>query len=293
MTVAHSRDEWLDARRIGIGASEAAAIVGMHPWVSPLGLYYDKTGEVTKQQEPPTEAMEWGLRLEPVVAQAWAEKNGRRVRRFEAYDPACMFTHPDHEWMRASLDGVVLAERGDTWDAVFECKTASGWVAEDWAEGIPPYVAIQVQWQMAVSGLPRAHVACLCGGSRYVQDVVDRDEEFIAALIAAGSRFWQRIVDHDPPTADGHPNTAAVLKARWQETLDDAVELGAEGYDLVTQRHEACRTIKAATTEKDAAENRLRQLLGDHEVGVVYGEIAATWRPTKAGTRRLIVKELT
>lgn len=300
MTATQTREEWLKVRRSGIGASEAAAVIGLHPWLSPLGLYFDKTGEVTSDAEP-TEPMEWGLRLEPVVAAAWQEKNGKIVHRFEPYDPRCRWVHPEHEWMVANLDGLVIADDSDLDftdtddvkpEAVFECKTASGWVAADWEDDIPPYVVVQVQHQMAVTGLPRAEVACLIGGSRYVQYTIDRDDETIEALIAAEAEFWARIQEGRPPSADSHPNTADVLKARWSESLAAAVELGSEGVDLVKRLHAARAEEDAAKSVRVGCENRLKQLLGENEVGLVFGELACTWKSDRNGTRRFKPKEI-
>lgn len=290
------RAAWLDARRRGIGGSDAAAVVGLHPWVSPLSLYYDKRGELPLAEAEPTEAMEWGLRLEPAVAQAWEEKvGGPRLTliRFEPYSDAARRVHPDIPWMYASLDGIVcdLHDAGRE-VAGYEGKTANHWAEHDWDDGVPPYVQVQCQHQMAVTGHPVTHGAVLLGGQRFVAWTVERDDETIAALIEAERVFWQRVIDGRPPRADSHPSTGQVLKARWEETLADAVELGDEGLALVGQHHRAKTALTAAAADKDEADNRLRQLLGEHEVGVVFGEIAVTWKPNKNGVRRLDVKEI-
>ena len=69
------RPSWLAARRAGIGGSDAAAILGLDPFKSPLAVYMDKRGEL-----PDAEAGEaarapaasgrrvyrlWGERREP------------------------------------------------------------------------------------------------------------------------------------------------------------------------------------------------------------------------------------
>lgn len=294
--VGADRMAWLARRREGIGGSDAAAVVGLHPWLSPLGLYFDKRGEVEADTEP-TEAMEWGIRLEAVVAEAWAEKNDLlprklTLRRFPPYDPANIRVHPDHPWMLANLDGIVCGRTTGAELAVYEGKTASGWTTHDWDEGIPPYVLVQVQWQLAVTGLPVGYVACLIGGQRYVQDEVQRDEEMIDALVDAGARFWEQVQNGTPPAVDAHPNTTEVLKARWTDTLAEAVDLGTEGEAWVAERHEAKRGCKTAKERLDLVENQLKMALGEREVGTVFGEVAVTWKPDKNGTRRLSVKEL-
>jgi putative phage-type endonuclease len=301
VTALDTRPEWLAARSRGIGASDAPAIVGLSPYRSALSLYLEKTGEYVPDDEP-TEAMEWGIRLEPVVAAAWAEKNGKTLHRYAAYDPASVHVHPDIPWMLASLDGFVIADNShldftDTDDeqrlAVYEGKTASGWIAALWDGDEPPaHVIVQVQWQLAVTGLDRGEVACLIGGQRFVQYTVHRDDSLIDALIDAGEQFWLRVMDRNPPAADGHQATTDALKARWQESVDDAVELGTEGVELVQRRHRAKKAADVASEEQAECENRLRVLLGENVMGTCFGEIACTWKPTKTGIRRLIVREI-
>jgi predicted phage-related endonuclease len=38
------REDWLAARKYGIGSSDAAAAVGLNPYQSPLELWMQKTG---------------------------------------------------------------------------------------------------------------------------------------------------------------------------------------------------------------------------------------------------------
>jgi putative phage-type endonuclease len=279
------RDEWLEHRRSGIGGSDAAAVFGLHPWVSPVALYFDKTGEYSDDRA--TEAMEWGLRLEPVVADAWAEKNGERIAQVKA-----ILRHTEHAWMIVNLDRVVLGASGE-WIAVLEVKTASGWTADDWDDGVPPYVVVQVQHQLAVTGLPVAYVACLVGGQKFVQATIRRDDEFIAALIVGERRFWDRVLERRPPPADGHASTTDVLKARWEDTLAEAIELGPDGRTLIWAHHEAAAALKLAKHTLDEADNRIRMALGENETATVEGRVVATWKPDRNGTRRLNVKELT
>ena len=55
-TAAMTREDWLQERRRGIGGSEAAAILGLSPWATPLDVYLDKIGEGEEVEE--TEAMQ-------------------------------------------------------------------------------------------------------------------------------------------------------------------------------------------------------------------------------------------
>lgn len=46
-----SREEWLEYRRLGIGGSDVAAILGISPFRTARDLYYDKLNIVTADDE--------------------------------------------------------------------------------------------------------------------------------------------------------------------------------------------------------------------------------------------------
>ena len=47
-----SREQWLAFRRLGIGGSDVAAIMGISPFVTSRDLYYDKIGVTPVIEEP-------------------------------------------------------------------------------------------------------------------------------------------------------------------------------------------------------------------------------------------------
>lgn len=65
-TVGMSREDWLEQRRHTIGGSDAAGIIGLSKWSSPVSVWADKTGRLP--DKPDTEAMRLGRDLEGYVA---------------------------------------------------------------------------------------------------------------------------------------------------------------------------------------------------------------------------------
>lgn len=80
MTLVSTRDmprgEWLEHRKTGIGGSDAAAIVGMNPYVTPFALWADKTGRMPAKED--NEAMRQGRDLEQYVADRFTEQTGKK-----------------------------------------------------------------------------------------------------------------------------------------------------------------------------------------------------------------------
>src|SRR3990167_4296803 len=127
------RPSWLEARRQGLGASDAPVILGLSPWKTPLALYAEKLGLEIEEPEQ-TEAMSWGLRLQPVIIAAFEEQSGRSALPQRDF---LIDRSPDLPWMLASLDGWTKRRPEDAEIGVLEVKTTSAFRKEDWAEAPP------------------------------------------------------------------------------------------------------------------------------------------------------------
>jgi hypothetical protein len=60
-----SRAKWLDLRKSTLGASEVAALLGAHPWLTPYKLWAEKSGILQPVEE--TRSMRRGRYLEGVA----------------------------------------------------------------------------------------------------------------------------------------------------------------------------------------------------------------------------------
>ena len=97
------REDWLNARRGGIGGSDAPAILGLDRYRSPFDVYADKLGLKPEQED--NEAMRQGRDLEQYVAERFMEATGKKVRRRNG-----ILQHPEHPWMIANIDRWVVGE---------------------------------------------------------------------------------------------------------------------------------------------------------------------------------------
>ncbi|ALP61354.1 YqaJ viral recombinase family nuclease [Paraburkholderia caribensis] len=305
-----SREDWLTVRRSGIGGSDAAAAVGLNPYLSPLELWVDKTGRAEGLPRPDTgdttSPTYWGTLLEPIVAAAYTQQTGRRVRKINA-----VLRHPTIPWMLANIDREVV---GAPEVQILECKTAGEFGARLWRDGVPEYVQLQVQHQLAVTGKAAADVAVLlCGQALEVQRI-ERDDALIARLIELETTFWQLVESDTPPPADGSESSDRALRYLYPGTggtvdFSDDRRLSAVFADLVVVRSEIDvreqieatlrQTIQQAMGEADRAmfetgavsfrRSRdgnsidLKRLLADHP------HLAAKYAIQKPGSRRFLV----
>lgn len=269
-----SREDWLLDRQQGIGGSDIAAIAGMNPWKSPMGVYLEKIGQV--EDAEPSEAAHWGVVLEDVVAQEFKRRTGWYVERCNR-----LLAHPEHPWMLASLDRKYRDPDTGLW-GVLECKTTSAWKRDEWAdETVPPQYLVQVQWYLGVTGYEQGYLAVLIGGQQYQQIEVERDEEMIAHLITIGGDFWRLVESRTPPAVDGSEACTEVMKRLYPDAEPDSITiLPPTARALIVEYQDAGARLKVATTERDHYANELRALLTDYEAGVFPGEDkpAVTWK---------------
>lgn len=272
-----TRPAWLEARRQGIGSSDAPAICGVDRFRSPFTVFAEKRGLLAEEDESP--AMKWGRILEEPIAQEYAAETGLVVRA-----PSAMYRHDDLDWMLASPDREVF-HPDETRLKLLEIKTSA--LRDDWRDGVPDRTVVQVQHQLAVTGDAGADVACFVLPSRQFEIYpVERDDELIEIIMRLEAEFWERVQNNEPPPADGHRSTTATLAELYAESeADTRIELPPEARDLVVQHHLAKQMAKDAEADIATIDNELKQMLREHEIGLVDGEVVVTWKAQRAKTR--------
>ncbi|CAJ0737383.1 hypothetical protein R77592_04307 [Ralstonia mannitolilytica] len=256
-----SRGDWLEVRKQGIGGSDAAAAVGLNPYKSQLELWLEKTGRDADLPKPDpadtTEPVYWGTLLEPIVAAAYTQQTGNRVRKVNA-----VLQHPSVPFMLANLDREVIGVPGVQ---ILECKTAGEFGARLWRDGVPEYVQLQVQHQLAVTGKHAADVAVLLCGQQLAVHRIERDDDLIARLIELEARFWRYVETDTPPPADGSDSAATALQCLYPRDSGQTVDfsedcnLSAAFADLVSVRAEIADRAKLEAQLKQ----RLQQAMGE------------------------------
>lgn len=261
--------EWLEARRRGIGGSDAAAVVGLSPWRTALEVYLDKIGQGESSESP---EMRRGTLLEPVVRQMYADETGRTV-----HTPTSMFTNPRLPFALANLDGLASGE------ILLECKTSrlrTGWGEPGTAE-IPLVYLCQVQHCLMVAELPRADVAVLFGDFEFAIYPVDADAEFQSLLCEHEAAFWELVQKRIPP----EPVNGEDIKRRWPRNIVAAIAASAQDLAVARVLADVKAGIKTLEAIKDQAEASLKASIKDAEGLHVGGEPICTWKSAKGSAR--------
>jgi putative phage-type endonuclease len=254
-----TREEWLAQRKQGIGGSDAAAILGLNPWVSPFDVYLDKLG--LKEEKEDTEAMRQGRDLEEYVARRFVEATGKEVKK----EPRIL-QHPEHEWMLANVDRLIVGE-----NAGLECKTTSTLNTKPFRQGdYPPQYYVQCMHYMAVTGAERWYLAVLVLGREFHVFEIERDEDEIAALVEAERCFWfEHVIKKVPPAPDGKPATTEALKRMFPGRDDlEAVVLQPQEEDKISRYLALQEQIKGLEKEAEQIKQELCLSLGNAQVGI-------------------------
>lgn len=134
----------------GIGASEAAAVVGLSPWMTPLELWRLKVGAAQPKDLSGSAAVSRGVRMEPALRGLYAAMSPGYTVDYHAYDILCQ---EDRPWLFATLDGEVTDDTGR--QGILEIKTSSpngklGWTK--WDGRVPDNYMTQILHQMLATG---------------------------------------------------------------------------------------------------------------------------------------------
>lgn len=273
--VAQRTAEWLDARERGIGASQAAAALGMSEWQSRIGLWAEKLKLVPPQ--PESLPMRIGSALEPLIAQLYTEQTGVKVRRVNH-----LRQHPVHDFMLASIDrraGRRLVE--------LKYSHRGAGYGEPGTDEVPNEVLVQVLHQMAVMDVDEADVAVVVGGARDVRIYpVRRDPGTEAAIVEREAEFWDHVLSRTEPPIVGDDADLEALAAMYPQ--DDGEQL-QEASDSPVGR--ALAALGLATANEKAAAARKGELRAQIEAHmatatglVVPGVGKVTWRTPTAST---------
>ena len=194
-----TREDWLAGRGQGIGGSEAAAAIGMSPWMTPIDLWKLKTGQTAPKDLSGNAAVEQGVKWEPVLRSLFEQTHEQyRVMHY----PFDILYQSERPWLFATLDGELIdMETGRM--GILEIKTATpsgkaGW--EKWSNGnMPDNYYIQTLHQLLATDWDFVRLfACLFSmdGSYTIKTYeIERTdvEDDLAWLLQEETEFWSYV----------------------------------------------------------------------------------------------------
>lgn len=273
------RESWLKARTGLITATQAAAIVGSHPYAKMIDVWNEHTDPDYDRESDRNpwlkERAELGVNREAEII-AWLSEEPKAGGSGAPFTPSsALVTRPE-------LVGIGHASTPDAYKVVrgkglilAEVKTTS----QDWeTKGIPQHIIDQVLWQMYTTGA----VTVWIGWERYawsgrgasrtaelistgfrairMDEAYQRRLDFILAEVA---KFQQMMLDEiapesdvdlaEEPPAPDFDSTPEELEAWAQEVAERA-----EARALLIEQGELEREIATAVARIDKVKDRLK-----------------------------------
>jgi putative phage-type endonuclease len=273
-------DEQRARRQSGIGASDTPIIMGYSSYKTPYQLYLEKTGAIECDEEE-TEQQYWGRVLERVILNRFSEENN-----VEISFPDTVY-HPDYPFIFANLDGWIESEK-----AVVEAKSANSFQRKEWdmalTDGIPLVYLIQVAKQCAVTNASRGYCAVLIGGMEYKQFVYERDKELETVILQADIDFWECVQHRKEPDPLNTSDCRLKFPTPSPEKIVHATFKTEHALKVLTDYK---FRIKELQEHEELQKMQLMSHMGDAEYLMGHeGELLATWKATKKGTRVFNIK---
>lgn len=189
------REHWLIGRRSHLGASDAAAVLGMSPWKTEAELWKEKRASPDPDEESNSNPdIERGRKSEEHIRELFAIENG-----LDVYDGTnIMLVSRDRPFMSCTLDGCF--DDADGRPTVLEIKSVRHGSGGEWSgDTCPQHYFCQLLHQLYVTGWDRAMLLVRFARSEDWQKayerlyVVEREEveEQIDRLVSKEERFWK------------------------------------------------------------------------------------------------------
>lgn len=214
-------EEWEVVRHIGIGGSEAAAVLGISPYQTAAGLYYSKIGTPLSPEFELRKnwSFDRGHVLEPFIIETFCSITGAKVIK-----ESRMFGNRKHPSCTANIDAIVQFPDGRIF--IFEAKSTIKGNWDAWAAGkIPGHYIPQMRQYPAVldddriagtfigccftddtvvSGL---YVGSQFDGDKFVTRYLERDKTREEELLMEEERWFQAHIEkNDVPPMNGDPD---------------------------------------------------------------------------------------
>ncbi|HZJ96509.1 MAG TPA: YqaJ viral recombinase family protein, partial [Oligella sp.] len=165
---------------------------------------------------------------------------------------------------------------------ILECKTAGEFGARLWKEGVPEYIQLQVQHQLAVTGKKAADVAVLMCGQQLQVHRIHRDEELIDKLMELQERFWYYVTSDTPPPADGSASSATALRYLYPRDTGGQVDfqLDSNMSQLFESLQEARAQLETYKQQEELFKQQIQEAMGD-ATKAVFSTGAVSWKRSR------------
>lgn len=200
-----NREAWLKGRKDfpGIGASEAASIVGASSWMSASELWQLKTGRKEPKDLSLNEQVSYGTHAEEHIRALFMLKHPEYKLEYRPFD---FMYQKERPWLRCTLDGELVVPDGER--GTLEVKTAqiqSKSQYAQWNNRIPDHYLVQLLHQFLATGYSFAYLTAelmYTDGSSTLRSYYFRAQDYyddMEWLLEEEEKFWDSVLNQKTP----------------------------------------------------------------------------------------------
>lgn len=270
INVQPNSDEWLLARKNGIGGSDASTVVGLNKWSTPYQLWKDKT-DLSINTET-NEVLEFGHYMEDWIRKLYTKETGNNL------DVPCGIIQDDeYPFMLATIDGFIPKT-----DIMFEAKICySRYEFGDfYTDDVPVYYNYQAQHGMHVTKTKETHLMAWFDRFNYGLFIIKADPYIQEMLIKAEKEFWNCVVNKTPP-----PLELMDVDEIYKKSQDNPIIINQDCLNIIEKIKETKSLIKQAEIEISENELWIKEFMKENDRLVdADGNTLVSWKTTKPRT---------
>ena len=278
--ICKSEKDWHKKRGLGIGGSDAAALLGLHPYCTAYELWESKIGITPHQKE--NNFMKMGKMLEPIVVKLFEENTGFQIENKKGFDE--IYIHDKFPFARCTPDRTYI-----TFEKQRELLSVKSHFAYNKIDvnDFPEYWFCQLQWEMGITGIHSGEIAWLERGIDFRYKHFDFVPEFFESMLSAADVFWnENVIGKNEPDPTVNDNLQRIFNKPFAgKTIDASNELF-----LLIGQYSIFRNLRMEN--KEAEENSLQEIkliMRDAEAVTYDGQPICTW--TGGTQRRFALKK--
>lgn len=255
-----------------IGGSDAAAILGVSPYKTPVELWMEKTGRAPQEEIDAVRQriFDRGHKLEPFIRDMVIQKLQDEGMTVELIAINKRYNDADHQFMSCEIDfelrltGVIeigcdlIHLDGEHINA--DAKSVTGFARKKWGEENTEDVPIEYAAQFMHGLMITNRRFCLVAALRSFDDVdiywTKRDDETIAAMRQKEIVFW-----YDHVLTDVAPDTLTFDDVKLLFPADNGLSIDAT--DEVAIKVQELASVKAKIKDLEEAEEILKHQIAD------------------------------
>lgn len=273
-----SRAAWLELRKATIGASEIAALFGVHPYTTVLDMWARRTGAIKESTEE-TPPMRRGRHLEAVAVDFLREERPDWIVKANAVPTAELYRDleigigatPDTFVREPGLDGFAICQIKSVEPSVFR----RNWLNEAGDVEPPLFIVIQAIQEAFLTGAARAYVAPLVIGFGIEMPVVpiELHAGIVGQIATKAAEFWRMVRDKEMPTPDFAKDGEVLAQIVGNVTEGKSVDLRSDNElpVLASEDRQLSGEIKDRTDRRKEIKAQVLFKIGDADFALMQG----------------------